>query len=65
MKTLLDNSLEVMQSYMNPFQMSLKTGGLILMHPIMLCFQTATFLYVSPATQDYRIVDEMEFLSDL
>lgn len=65
MKTLLDNVLETMQSYVIPFQMSLKIGGLILMHALMLFFQIATFLYVPPSTQYCRIVAEIEFLSDL
>jgi ABC-type spermidine/putrescine transport system permease subunit I len=65
MKTLLDNILEALQSYRSPFQKSLRIGGLIFMHALMLCFQIATFLYVPPGTQDFRIIDEMEFLSDL
>uniref|UniRef100_A0A0A9G488 Uncharacterized protein n=1 Tax=Arundo donax TaxID=35708 RepID=A0A0A9G488_ARUDO len=48
MKILLDSMFEVMQSYMSPFQMSLKVGGLILRHALMLCFLIATFLCCTP-----------------
>lgn len=65
MKTLLDNILEVMQSYMILFKMSLKIGGLILMHALMLFFQIATILYVPPSTQYCIIIYEMQFMSDI